>query len=83
MNTFRIAARKRLQQQGQRPEDQESNPEAIESETLLNELGEIIHELEQTPATSSYGSAVTHKLKQLHQQHQRILAGRCMTGPYN
>ncbi|MBE0506834.1 MAG: hypothetical protein IBX50_08970 [Marinospirillum sp.] len=83
MNIFKIAAKKRLQQQGQLPEDQESNAEAIESETLLNELGEIIHELEQTPPTSTYGSAVTQKLKKLHQQHQKMLAGRCMTGPYN
>lgn len=83
MNTFKIAAKKRLQQQGQLPEDQESNAEAIESETLLNELGEIIQELEQTPPSLSYGSAVTQKLKQLHQQHQKMLAGRCMTGPYN
>lgn len=83
MNTFKIAAKRRLQQQGQLPVDQESNAEAIESETLLNELGEIIQELEQTPPSSAYGSAVTQKLKQLHQQHQKMLAGRCMTGPYN
>jgi hypothetical protein len=83
MNTFKVAARKRLQLQGKRPENQESDAGSVESETLLNELGEIIQELEQTPPSSSYGSAVAQRLKQLRQQHQKMLAGRCMTGPYN
>lgn len=83
MNTFKVAARKRLQRQNQQPEDNEVHKTGVESETLLNELGEIILELEQMQSYSAQGSAALQKLKQLHHQHQQLFARRCMTGPYN